>query len=236
MVVTDYPGNELDLFQQALNWKRYWSHRIRPYLDKTVLEVGAGLGANVQLLVSPAQRQWHCLEPDPQLSERIKAKIRAGRLPEVCSAKAGTIDDLPAQSQFDTILYIDVMEHIEADATEFSKAASRLSSGGHLVILSPAYQALYSPFDAAIGHYRRYSRSTLKKLGDGTVLKRVTVFYLDSVGLAASLANKVLLRSTMPTIKHVEIWDRVMVRMSRAIDPLLLHTIGKTIVGVWKNP
>ena len=233
--MSEYVGSELDLFQDALNWKKYWSSRISPYLGEAVLEVGAGLGANAPFLISERQQEWLCIEPDPLLCARITEKIRSGTLLSKCSAQVGTIDDVPAGRLFDTILYIDVIEHIDADALEFSKAATRLAPSGHLIILSPAHQGLYSPFDAAIGHYRRYSRATLARLNDGTGLKLVKIFYLDSVGLAASVANKVLLKSAMPTAAQVQLWDRVMVRMSRIVDPLLLYSMGKTIVGVWQK-
>jgi SAM-dependent methyltransferase len=233
--VSEYVGSELDLFQDALNWKRYWSSRVSPYLGKAVLEVGAGLGANVPFLISERQQEWLCIEPDPGLCARMTDKIRSGTLSSKCFAQVGTIDDVPPGRLFDAILYIDVIEHIDADTVEFHKAATRLTPGGHLIILSPAHQGLYSPFDAAIGHYRRYNRGTLGRLSEGTGLRQVRIFYLDSVGLAASFANKVLLKSAMPTAAQIQLWDRLMVRMSRIIDPLLLYSIGKTIVGVWQR-
>lgn len=233
--MTEYAGHELELFQHAVNWKRYWGSRISPYLGNTVLEVGAGLGVNAAALISSRQRQWRCLEPDPRLEARIREKIKRGSLPPTCSSRVGTIDDIPADERYETILYIDVMEHIAADAAEFNKAAAHLASGGHLVILSPAFQALYSPFDAAIGHHRRYTRSTLAKLGADASLRQIKIFYLDSVGFLASGANRFLLRKSTPTLRQIHLWDRAMIPVSRLLDPLLLHSLGKTVVGVWQE-
>lgn len=233
--MSDYVGSELELFQEAVNWKRYWATQVRRYLGPSVLEVGAGLGANTLLLASSAQRRWHCLEPDQQLAQRIEEAVAAGRLPENCSVQAGTIDDLPESQGFDAVIYVDVMEHIEADLQEFSKASKRLSLGGYLVILAPAHQALFSPFDAAIGHYRRYNCSTLRALGAPGDLHLVTLRYLDSVGLAASAVNRVLLKSDMPTQKQIRFWDRLMVPLSRVIDPLTGYTLGKSILGAWQR-
>lgn len=232
----EYVGTELDLFQGATNWKRYWSSRIRPYLGPRVLEVGAGLGANAPFLITPAQRIWHFLEPDPKLLSQIEAKRAACLLPANCTTQAGTIDDIPSECQFDTILYIDVIEHVKEDVVEFAKAAERLASGGRLVILSPAHQALFSPFDAAIGHHRRYSRSTLRAVGAGSDLRPIRTFYLDSVGLVASLANRLLLKSEMPSPSQIRFWDRAMVPLSRILDPLLMYAVGKTVVAIWQKP
>ena len=234
--MTEYVGNELDLFTHAANWKRYWGGRISPYLGNTVLEVGAGLGTNAVSLISSRQQEWHCLEPDHRLETHIREKIHSGALPPTCSTQVGTIDDVPAAKQYETILYIDVMEHIAADDVEFKKAARHLANGGHLIILSPAFQVLYSPFDAAIGHHRRYTRSTLTRLGAGIPLEPVDIFYLDSIGLLASAANRIFLRKEKPTLRQIRFWDAWMIPASRLVDRALLYRLGKTVVGIWKRP
>ena len=59
-----YPGGELELFEKALRWKRYWRECITPYIHGDVLEVGAGIGANTKTLADLEYRRWMCLEPD----------------------------------------------------------------------------------------------------------------------------------------------------------------------------
>jgi hypothetical protein len=231
----EYAGHELDLFQHAVNWKRYWGSRVSPYVGSTVLEVGAGLGINAASLITTRQSQWHCLEPDHRLEAFIRERIQYGTLPPTCSTQVGTIDDIPPDKQYETILYIDVMEHIAADKAEFGKAATHLAGSGYLVVLSPAFQALYSPFDAAIGHHRRYTRVTLAQLAAEADLRPVKMFYLDSIGFLASAANRILLRRAMPTLKQIHLWDRAMVPISRLVDPLLLYSFGKTVVGIWQK-
>lgn len=76
--------------------------------------------------------------------------------------QATTLAALPRDSRFDTILYIDVLEHIADDRAELVEAARRLNPGGYLVVLSPAHQWLFTAFDAAIGHVRRYTAKSLR--------------------------------------------------------------------------
>ena len=73
-----YVGDELELFARARNWKRYWSAVVGPYLRGEVLEVGAGLGANTELLRAQATavRRWVCLEPDSRLLEQLRKSVR----------------------------------------------------------------------------------------------------------------------------------------------------------------
>jgi hypothetical protein len=100
--------------------------------------------------------------------------------------------------------------------------------------LAPAHQWLFTPFDQAIGHYRRYTRPMLAALTPESLEIR-RLIYMDSVGLAASLANRLLLRQSMPTPRQIAVWDKLMVRLSRVVDPLIGRNFGKSVVAVWRK-
>lgn len=229
MASIPYPGLELKLFEQAHNWKSYWSSRIAPYVRGAVLEVGAGIGANTGLLASLDFARWTCLEPDASLAKQIQ--LPAGGRHEVT---LGILSDLAADLQFDSILYIDVLEHIEDHAAEMVRAAARLKPGGSLIVLSPAHPFLFTPFDEAIGHYRRYTRASLRAVSPAS-LTEITVTYLDSVGMLASLGNRLLLGQSMPTAQQIGVWDRWMVPPSRITDRLTGGHLGKSVLGVWRR-
>jgi len=158
-----YEGDELELFQHARNWKSYFSKAIKPFIRGDVLEVGAGIGATTLLLNVGSASTWLLLEPDKEMSKTLSEKMKTGQLPGNCRIQKGIIDVL--ERTFDTIIYIDVLEHILKDKEELGKTVSRLKPGAHLVVLSPAFQSLYNPFDKAIGHHRRYNKKSLKETG-----------------------------------------------------------------------
>lgn len=227
-----YQGDELVLFQYAKNWKKYFSRQITPYINGQVLEVGAGIGASTLLLNNGIPVKWLLLEPDKEMSEVLETLISEKKLPDNCKIQTGKIDQLT--EKFDAILYIDVLEHIESDREEISKAAALLNNGGHLIVLSPAFQFLYNPFDKAIGHYRRYNKRMLRQLTPHT-LKLLHCRYYDSAGYFAALVNKLLLRQKYPTVKQVLFWDRWIIPVSRITDKLLFNSFGKSIISVWKK-
>jgi SAM-dependent methyltransferase len=233
MPTASYAGTELMLFASASRWKSYLASRVRPYLGQRVLEVGAGIGGTTPFLYS-GQQAWVCLEPDPALLEVLAQKIAAGQLPAACAARLGTLADLAPQECFDALLYVDVLEHIADDRQELHRAAAHLSPGGHLIVVAPAHQFLYTPFDRAIGHFRRYDRRSLLQAAPGD-LRRVRMCYLDSAGVLASLANRLLLRQSEPSRRQIDIWDRVLVRCSRWLDPVLGYRLGKSILAVWQR-
>ena len=229
-----YVGSELDIFAEALNWKAYWSSRIERWIWGSVLEAGAGIGANTPFLTNSAVGRWVCLEPDQQLIDQLTENLGPSINGVSHEVVCGTLNTLPHGESFDTILYIDVLEHIEEDAGEVRLAAERLRTGGHLIVLSPAHQWLYTPFDAAIGHYRRYNKASMRRLTPDE-MSLEALFYLDACGIAASTANRALLRQSMPTREQIRFWDRRIIPVSRLIDPLLRYSVGKSIVGVWRK-
>jgi SAM-dependent methyltransferase len=229
-----YVGTELDLFATAERWKSYVRRQVRPYLGRQVLEVGAGTGGTTRVLCDEGPERWVCLEPDSSLGDRLIAAIHEGELADCCEARIGTLADLDERDRFDTILYMDVLEHIADDRAELLRAADQLQTGGHLIVLAPAHQWLFTPFDEAIGHYRRYTKSTLRKAGPpGFALRRLV--YLDSIGLLASLGNRLVLKSSMPNPAQIAVWDRLMVPLSRLVDPLLGYSLGKSALAVWRK-
>ena len=226
-----YSGEELDVFALATRWKAYWSQRIRSYIGQQVLEVGAGIGSNAQIFRDLPCQRWVGLEPDAAMCERMGEAHRRGLMPAGHEVRCGTSTSLRTEEKFDTILYIDVLEHIEDDRAELHHIARHLRPGGHIIVVSPAHAFLYSEFDRKIGHYRRYDKRSLRSVvPDG--LSLVTLHYLDCVGMLASLANRLLLRSDTPKAGQVRLWDSVMVPTSNLLDPLLGFQVGKSIVCV----
>lgn len=224
-----YQGGELDLFAAATCWKRYVGETLAPHIAGRVAEIGAGIGGNIRFLLNDRVTHWLAVEPDPALAARLGPGVDPR-----CSARCGSLADLDPGSRFDTILYIDVLEHIADDRGEFAHAAALLAPGGRLIVLAPAHGWLFSAFDAAIGHHRRYNRRSLLARTASTLPGET--FYLDSVGLLASLANRLLLRQSLPTPRQIAFWDGVLVPLSRRLDPLLGRRAGKTVVGIWTAP
>ena len=230
-----YSGTELDQAALAVNWKTYFASRLAPYVVGHVLEVGAGLGGTTIRLRDGRQTSWLCLEPDPQLAIRLESTLVDNPSPVPTRVVKGDLSALPANQQFDCILYIDVLEHIEDDVGELARATLHLAPGGSLVVLCPAFPILFSQMDHALGHFRRYTKSTLAPVFPSG-LQRRELFYLDSLGMIASLANRLFLRQSAPNEKQVKFWDGWIIPVSRRVlDRIVLHSIGRSVIAVYSN-
>lgn len=230
----EYVGEELDLFALAVNWKRYFRAQIADVIRGDVLEVGAGIGETTRHLCDGTQRSWWCLEPDPALAARLAATVAGGAFSPTPRVQVGTLVDLDPGLRFNAILYIDVLEHIEHDAEELARAATLLTRGGCVIVLSPAFNSLYSEFDRAVGHFRRYTKRTLSAAFPPS-LRRKRLTYLDGVGFLASAANRLMLHQSVPTRQQIELWDRKMIPVSRFLDPLVRRFFGRSVLAVYER-
>jgi SAM-dependent methyltransferase len=229
-----YRGSELSVFKNASNWKKYWVGSISKYLYGKVLEVGAGVGANTVLIASSSKtfQSLDAIEPDPDLIVELNKAILTQQ--HRINVRACYLNEISPTEKFDTILYVDVLEHIENDRSELQLASEYLTPKGHLVVLSPAYNFLFSKFDKTIGHYRRYTIKTLWKITPAH-LEPVDSFYLDTLGLLPSLANKLFLRQSYPSPKQIAFWDKFIIPVSRLFDRIFFHSFGRSVVVIWRK-
>lgn len=229
----NYIGNELDLFKDATNWKKYFSRKINNFIKGDVLEVGAGLGANTFFLSQNIKNinSITCLEPDKDLCEKIRFNNSQSHF-QIKKIINGTIEII--EDYYDTIIYIDVLEHIEDSKKEIELIKKKLKKNGHLIILVPAFNFLFSEFDKNIGHFRRYNKKMLKDdINNQLVTKKL--FYLDSMGFIASLINKLILRKNTPSKQNILFWDKILINFSKFFDLLIFFKFGKSLIGIYEK-
>jgi len=228
----EYIGQELTLFKEAVNWKDYAFSQFAAFIKGDVLEVGAGIGTNTLVFASRKDIQfdsWTSTEIDADQVQLLRDIQAQGALTTKHQVKQMYVSD--ATQQYNTLIYIDVLEHIENDKAELEQALRALKPGGNLIVLCPAHNWLFSPFDSAIGHFRRYNKQMyLDILPNGFEVKRLR--YLDSVGILASATNKLFLKKPYPTLANIKFWDSNIVPVSKITDTLLRYSLGKSVLLV----
>jgi SAM-dependent methyltransferase len=230
-----YIGRELNLFSLATNWKCYVKAIISDYLVGDVLEIGAGIGSTTVAMHQGIARSWFCLEPDLSNATRLKRTVVERSEYKETQVIAGSLDALAKRPSFDCVLYMDVLEHIHDDREQIQAAAQLVRQGGHIIILSPAHQWLFSEFDKSIGHLRRYNKQLLRSLMPAG-WAQVKLAYLDCVGALLSLGNALAVRQAMPSPCQIAIWDRFCIPLSRIMDSVMREKCGKSILAIWRKP
>ena len=224
-----YSGNELEDFREAKRWKRYFSSRINTAIGKQefLLEVGAGLGANAEFLAKNAD-YYLGVEPDSKQVESAK------ELYPDQNFKVGFLDDFvrPPNTRL-CLVYIDVFEHIYDDLAEMKKIENILNPGETLVLLVPAHRRLFSSFDLAVGHFRRYERADFWELS-GAAFKVKKLEELDCLGFFLSLLSQKLRPNKLPSRGNIRLWDRL-IPISRKLDFVTKRRLGKSILCIMER-
>jgi SAM-dependent methyltransferase len=224
-----YPGSELPLFLEAHRFHQYYVELFGQWISGNVLEVGAGYGAMTRRLLECKPQRLTACEPDSELAAGLRVRFGTG-----VDIVTGGLADVPSTAgPFDAIVYVDVLEHISDDRDEVRRAAAQLKPGGVLIVGGPVHAWLYSRFDAAIGHWRRYNRRSVEALVEASGLLRLERFrYFDSIGMALSLGNRHLTRQDTPSRGQIRFWNSVILPMSRLVDRMLGYRVGKSFVAV----
>ncbi len=223
-----YPGEELDNFDKATVWRKYIYFEIKKFISGKVLEVGAGIGSFTNNYMSMIE-DITLSEVDKDNFEIIKNKFKNHKI-DITRKTTNEIN-----TKFDTIMYLNVLEHIEKDKEEIKTAISRLNSKGHLIILVPAHNRLYSKFDEAVGHFKRYEINFFKNLSlENCKIKKV--IYLDAMGYFLYYLNKIFFsKEIYPSKLKIFIWDKIFTPLTFILDKLLLNKFGKNILYIVKK-
>jgi SAM-dependent methyltransferase len=135
---------------------------VTDFAPSRLLEAGCGQGAMGTRLVRLTST-YVAVEPDTQSYLVARSRLE----PAGARVLHGTAEALPPEEPFDTVCAFEVLEHLEDEDAALGQWRRRLVPGGQLVLSVPAFQHMYGPWDAAVGHFRRYSPEEL-----GDVLRR----------------------------------------------------------------
>jgi SAM-dependent methyltransferase len=185
--------NAADRFNDEV-WKK-----VERFVGKEILEVGMGIGIFTDKLLT--RGKVYGVDIVPEFVEA--AKKRHGTRPDleylVADMGAGTPDSLKGRA-FDTIVCMNVLEHIEDDMGTLKRFMAMLKPGGKLVLVVPGHQLLFNPLDSNDGHFRRYAEGELKEKLAQTGFSVVHASQFNLFGIFGWFLNGTILRrKDLPT-------------------------------------
>lgn len=212
----------------AVNYHKWIVNELEPFLGNTVVEVGAGRGDLSTLLLQTGLKKLFVFEPSSNLFPVLQAKVE-GQFRIKAINKFFSSDLVP--NTIDSVLYINVLEHIEDDRAELLNAYRALPIGGYLLLFVPALPQLYSEADRVMGHFRRYYKKELidrvKEVGFEVEKAR----YFDLAGIIPWYVNFVLLKNSF-SVGNVTIYDKVVIPPMRRFEKLFVPFVGKNVLLV----
>ena len=230
----DRPGHEvLVSFTNAHKFNKWLCDIIRPYVGDYVLEIGAGIGNITQKLIP--RRRYIASDCDPfyvNVLNNMAVKRPGLEAQKIDATETENFDNL--LDSVDTIICINVLEHIKDDDKALENFRRSLIKGGRLIVLVPLWQWLYSPLDKEIGHVKRYMKNALVTLlrKNGYEIEKLIDF--NKVGLPGWLLNGKILRRKRITKYQMKLYDSL-VFLWRIID-VILPWPSLSIVVIARKP
>jgi len=174
----------LETMQAAPRYNRWQYDRIAPFLGRRICEVGAGIGNISSLIRRAAPEVLVLVDTDPYYRQALQARF--GVAPEVIidelTLPDGTASDRFGKHRLDTVVALNVVEHIDQDVEALRCMAGMLAPGGRVVILVPALEGLFGSLDRELGHCRRYTRRSLSDRMRQAGFRVEQAFYFNLIG------------------------------------------------------
>lgn len=212
----------------AEHYRRWIVDTFAPHLGKNVAEVGAGIGSMSRLLLEHPIERLAAFEPSgnmyPMLAAALRGEARA-------QAVHGLFDGSQAGKGYDSVLYVNVLEHVEHERDELAAAHAALRPGGRLLVYVPALPWLFSNFDREVGHFRRYTKDGLERVVEHAGFEVLESRWFDVAGIVPWYVNFTVLGRGMGA-GSVSLYDRLVVPAMRAIERLAPPPIGKNVALV----
>jgi SAM-dependent methyltransferase len=232
-----YTGRELEAMSVASNYHRWILDIFIPYLGRHLVEVGSGLGSFSKLILSShACETLSLVEPSREMCEQLRVRMeQMPAIPRIDVYHASfpeAAPDITAKQSPDSVIYVNVLEHIEDDEAELAAIHDALTPQGRVFIFVPALAWLYGAFDERVGHLRRYRKSELEGKLHRAGFRMLVSNYFDLAGVAPWWIKYCLLKSATMESGAVRFYDRYVVPSARRFESMITPPLGKNLIVV----
>lgn len=224
------------IMSEAKNYFRWQYNLVEPFLGQSVLEIGCGIGNFTALMNGRACRVLG-IDIDKQCIE-----FNWRRFAELDHIQALLLDVMSPEIEElkdfgpDTIICLNVLEHIQNDAKALGQMFNILRPGGKVCLIVPAFEALRGPIDNALGHYRRYTLQGLRELSSSVGFDIVRLHYMNIVGFIGWWLNSKVFKRTSQSPFQIRAFDRFIVPILSRVERIVLPPFGQNIFAVLKKP
>ena len=219
---------------EAANYFRWQSDMVTRELGRKVVEVGCGIGNFTERLLD--RDLVVAIDIERECVERLKERYRNhSNLIAIAGDAAHALREA-ARFHPDSCVCLNVLEHIEDDLEALQAMGSAIVPGGVVVLLVPAFPALYGPIDHNLGHYRRYTRTSLARAAGSAGLRVRKLRYMNTVGFFGWWTNSHLLRREEQSTAQIRLFDGMVVPVMSKLESILPPPFGQSLFAVLERP
>ncbi len=217
-----YGHQILQSLSQARRFTDWTVDVIHPFFGQHILEVGSGIGNISRLLLKG--ESLTLTDVDPVYLEFLENTYRDNDMVSVKKLDITKDSELQALRDngnlYDTVVCLNVLEHIEDDLAALKRIRGILSPGGRLILQVPQYQGLYGTYDKELGHFRRYGKKQLAQLAEQAGFEIKAMMSFNPLGLIGWWMNSKLMGSKDMSKWQIKVYD-TMVPLQRLVHKVL---------------
>ena len=227
----EFTLSDQQLMEAASRYFRWQYELAAAQIGRRVLEVGCGVGNVTNLLQDRDLIFGIDVEPDCVRRHAERFSKRSNVISQCLDVLDPRFTAL-AEHDFDSIVCLNVLEHISDDRKALEQMHAVLSPAGRVILIVPAFESLYGPIDAKLGHFRRYSWNQLRQLASTLGFKITVGHYLNVVGFFGWWFNAHVLRKTEQSEKQIRFFDSWIVPTMSKIEGIVTPPFGQNIFAV----
>src|SRR5215469_5812173 len=233
-IYKDEGAETLHALSGAPRFNRWMADTIRPYVGRRVLEIGSGIG-NLSRALLPGRKRYLAADLSSEYLGRLSSRFnhRLNLEAHRCDLTDPS-DFAPFANSMDTVICLNVLEHIKDDYLGLSNIYSALDHGGRALVLVPEGQSVFGTIDVALGHFRRYSEAELQKKMESVGFEVERILRFNRVSRLPWYVSGRILKRTSLDWNQMQIYDRF-VWLWRRIDPFLPWK-PTSIIGIARKP
>lgn len=236
--VPSFAAEDLEVMSDAENYVGWiFSELVAPHLGRNVLEIGSGIGTySARIATDPKVKQLTCVEVDLSCAETAREVLAAAQVRKpVEHIVADYLSAALPKDEYDAALLVNVLEHLQDDRAAVRKARSELRMDGTLVIFVPAFGLLMSDLDRKLGHYRRYTTGSLRRLLEGAGFTVSALRYYNLTGFLGWLWRFRILGRTEQSRGLVRFFDRRVLPVQLRVERAFQLPVGQSVYAVAKK-
>ena len=233
-----YLGHEnLELLAHRYRFNDWLFKEVSHGLHGNILEVGSGIGTFTEKLIHSFPNSHLTLtDISPTYIKDLKEKYSTNENISVGKLDLNNKGDYEriGYKKFDSIIAINVLEHVENDEFALVQLFNMLKENGVLVILVPCHKFLYNVIDKNVGHFRRYSKKDLENKVRKTGFTIDKIHYFNLLGMIGWFINGNLLKNSKISDTGLKIFDQL-VPLSKYGEMVMGKRTGLSIICYLKK-
>lgn len=226
----DYLSSELGPMALAHNYYRWIMREFRPHLGNVVCELGAGIGTFSLLLLEEDIHQLILVEPAHNLFAYLRERFTTEGRVQVVDGGVERHADRLHEGQVDTIVSVNVLEHIDDDRRTLATIAKVLPSGGKLLLFVPALPRLFGSLDETFGHFRRYRKAELAEKATDAGFQVLDLKFMNALGAVSWFVAGHILKSRTISPLMVQCYDRWVIPIVKTIESRVTPPLGQSLI------